>query len=358
MRNLAKNFGICAISVAMGGTLAIPAAAESLSIRFGTGHPQNAVEYNIAAHEYFVPELKRRAKEAGIDLEVQELYGGTVAKLTEVFEATRDGLLDIGVWGAVFEPTDAFLQAFNFYLPFNSPDAMVVTEASRRTFDKFPELRNVFEEKHNQKWLGMTCVGNYGLGTNFAWDTVEDLKGHKIAGAGANLNWIVGATPVASNLNEAYQAIQSGVYEGYIIFAGSWFGFKLHEVGKHFMKTDFGTMSIMAVTMNLDTWKKLSPEMQEIVQQTVIDYEQETAKICNQFSIDGEKKLIDAGVTVKQLADDQKTAWCELLRGWPNEMAKEAANRGLPGVEVMSYYVQTVGELGHKFPCEYPLDGK
>lgn len=330
-------------------------AQQRLSLRLGSGHPVTAVEYNIAAHNYLVPELIKRAKETGVTLTVQELHGGTIAKLTEVFEATRDGLLDIGIWGIPFEPTDAFLQNFNFYLPFNSPDPLVVTQATRRTFDQFPELRTVYEQRHNQKLLGVACVGNYGLGTNFTWDKVEDLKGKKIAGAGSNLNWIVGATPVASNLNEAYSAIQSGVYQGYIIFPGSWYGFKLHEVGKHFMKTDFGSMAVMAISMNLDTWKKLTPPMQQIVERTVQDYEIETAKVCTDFSVRGEQQLRDAGVTVKTLSDQEKAAWCEVLKGWPNEMAQEAAKRGLPGPQVMSFYIKTVEGMGHKFPCKYDI---
>jgi TRAP-type C4-dicarboxylate transport system substrate-binding protein len=330
-------------------------AQQQLSIRLGSGHPVQAVEYNIAATKFLAPELIRRAKEAGVELQIQELHGGTVAKLNEVFEAVRDGLLDIGIWGLPFEPTDAFVQNFNFYLPFNSPDPHKVTSATRKTFDQFPELRTVYERRHNQKLLGVTCVGNYGLGTNFSWDKVEELKGKKIAGAGANLNWIVGATPVASNLNEAYQAIQTGVYQGYIIFPGSWYGFKLHEVGKHFMNTDFGAMAVMGVSMNLDTWKKLSPKLQQIVQDTVKEYEVETAKTCVDFSIRGEQQLKEAGVTVKQLSDAEKTAWCEQLKGWPNQMAQEAKRRGQPGPQVMAFYIKAIEEEGHKFPCRYEI---
>ncbi len=341
------------------GTALVAASAASaqqtLSIRLGSGHPMQAVEYTQAAHNYLVPELIKRAKEKGVTLRIQELHGGTVAKLTEVFEATRDGLLDMGLWAYAFEPTDAFLQSFNFYLPFNSPDPLKVTQASRKTFEQFPQLTKVFEEKHNQKWLGTACVGNYGLGTSFAWDKVEDLKGHKIAGAGANLNWIVGATPVASNLNEAYNAIQSGVYEGYIIFPGSWYGFKLHEVGKHFMKVDFGSMAIQAVTVNLNTWKKMSPELQQIFIDVVKQYEIETAKICEKFSIDGEAQLKSAGVTVKQLSDAEKAKWCDLVKTWPNSMAQEAVKRGQPGPEVMNFYIKTIEEMGHKFPCKYEI---
>lgn len=351
-------------SIALAGSIAIGAtafseavSAEQVFIRFGTGHPLQAVEYNITAHEYFVPELKRRAAEAGYDLEIQELYGGTVARVTEIFDVTRDGLLDMSVWGMPFHPTQAFMQSFQFYLPFNSPDPTIITRGMRKTMDAFPRMREVFKEEHNQKFLGVTCVGNYGLGTNFAWDRVEQLEGRRIAGAGANLNWIVGATPVASNLNDAYQAIQTGVYDGYIIFPGSWYGFSLHEVGQHFMKTDFGSMAVMAVSMNLDKWNSLSADLQQIIQETVIDYELETAKLCHEFSVRGEQQLRDAGVTVKTLSDEEKTNWCERLKDWPGEMARDAESRGWPAKEIMTYYIETIAEMGHTFPCEYDIGG-
>lgn len=333
------------------------ASADTLNLRMGSGHPLKAVEYTKIADSFFAPELVRRVKAAtGDDVNIQQLHAGSVAKVKEVLETTRDGLLDIGLWAYPFEPTNAFLQGFNFYLPFNSSNPTLTTLATRATFDKYPGLRTVYEKKFNQKLLASVCVGNYGLGTNFAWDKFSDLKGHKIAGAGANLNWIVGATPVSSNLNEAYQSMQSGVYEGYIIFPGSWFGFKLHEVGKNFMKTDFGTMVVIAMTVNLDTWKKLKPEVRDIMTQLAKEYEIATANECTAFSINGERKLLDAGVAVKQLSQASKVAWCNAVADFPNRMAQDANGRGLPGSGVMKFYIETISDMGHEFPCEYKIE--
>ena len=360
--NMKPKGGVIATAVALaafmiGAAAAGSAGADTINLRLGSGHPQKALEYTKIGDSFFVPELIRRVKQAtGDDVVVQQLHAGAIAKVKEVLETTRDGLLDIGLWVYPFEPTNAFLQSFNFYLPFNSSNATLTTLATRATFDKYPELRTVYEKNFNQKVLATVCVGNYGLGTNFAWSKFDDLKGHKIAGAGSNLNWIKGATPVSSNLNEAYQAIQSGVYEGYIIFPGSWFGFKLHEIGKNFMKTDFGTMAIIAMTVNLDRWNKLSPEVRDIMAQVAKEYEIATANECTAFGINGENKLLDAGVTVKQLSFDSKVAWCKAVADFPNRMAQDANKRGLPGTGVMKYYIETISKMGHEFPCEYKIE--
>ena len=357
MKALTRFAGILVIfGISATAGLAPAKSQETIKLRLGSGHPAKVLEANIVTTQWYVPELIKRVKEkTGKTLEVQQFHGGTVAKLKEVFEATRDGLLDIGSWYTVFEPTNAFLQTFNFYLPFNSPDPKLVTKATQKTFDKFPQLASVFEEKHNQKLLSISCVGNYGLGTSFAWKNFSDLKGHKLAGAGANLNWIKGATPVSSNLNEAYNAIQTGVYEGYIIFPGSWYGFKLHEVGKYFTKTDFGAMAIHAMTINLNKWKKLDKDVQNILIEMGKEFSNKVAEECVNFGIKGEAKLKSGGVTISQITPKAKAEWCEAVKEFPNKMAQDANNRGLPGSEVMRYYITTIENMGYKFPCKYEI---
>ena len=58
--------------------------------------------------------------------------------------------------------------------------------------------------RHNVKYLGMFTYDSYQLITKFPIKTIDDITGHKIAGAGPNLSWIkaVGAVPVQSNLVE------------------------------------------------------------------------------------------------------------------------------------------------------------
>ena len=54
-----------------------------------------------------------------------------------------------------------------------------------------------------------------------------------------------GATPVHSSLPDAYTSMQTGVYNGYIMFPSGWLNFKLYEVGK---TEKGGTMFLMLGT--------------------------------------------------------------------------------------------------------------
>ena len=137
-------------------------------------------------------------------------------KLGECLEAIEFGLIDIGDAHAPFEPAKMLAHNFAFFAPFGAPDPRVAAKAVREVYETTPALRKVLEDRYNQVFVAVGIVGNYGLITNFKWNTVADLKGHKIAPAGPNLPWLqgTGVVGVQSTLNEAYTSMQTGVYEG------------------------------------------------------------------------------------------------------------------------------------------------
>lgn len=344
------------VACAIGSAMSTQAAADTISLRLGSGHPIGLLAYTETAHKWFAPELKKRIEErTSHKVNIQELHAGQVAKVTEVLEATRDGLLDIGFVSLIFEPSNGFLQNFTLFLPFNSPDAKRVTEAAIATYQAFPQLYSVFEKEHNQKWLGGACLANYGLGSNFAWQAFKDLEGKKIAGAGINLDWIAGAVPVASNLNEAYQSIQSGVYQGYLAASSWWHTFKLNEVAKYYTKTDFGAQFFNAVTINVNTWNRLPPEVQAILVELGKEWSGVTAEVCARNDAQGLQKLKDLGVDVSEISAEAKKDWAVALKDFPNRMAKQADERGLPGSDVLRFYMKKLEELGHVWPHRYEI---
>lgn len=354
MNRLALTASVAAVALSMGASIA---HADTINLRIGSGHPIGLLAYTESAHEFFAPELKRRIEEqTDYTVNVQELHAGAVARVDQVLEATGDGILDIGFVSLIFEPSNAFLQNFTLFLPFGSPDPEVVTEAARATLDAHPELITMFEQQFNQKYLTGACLSNYGLGTDFEWDAFADLQGRRIAGAGVNLDWIAGASPVTSNLNEAYQSIQTGVYDGYISAISWWDSFKLYEVASHFTLTDFGAQYLNAVTINLDTWDRLPPEVQEILVELAEDYEAETTRLCIESEAGGIAALEGHGATVRQISPEAREAWATALKDFPARMAAEADGMGLPGTSVLETYMGELEKRGYVWPYRYELN--
>ncbi|MBT1118437.1 C4-dicarboxylate TRAP transporter substrate-binding protein [Stutzerimonas nitrititolerans] len=333
------------------------AHADQINLRAGSGHPVGLLSYMETAHNFFVPELKKRIEaETDHNVRVMELHAGQIAKVTEVLEATRDGLLDIGFISMIFEPSELLAQNFPLFLPFGTPDAKMASEAVRATYEAHPELTETFEKKYNQKLLAVSCLSNYGLGTTFPWEDFSDLQGHKIAGAGVNLDWIKGATPVASNLNEAYQSMQTGVYQGYLSTSTWWTTFKLNEVAKHYSKIDFGAMPVNSVTVNLKTWNKLPADVQQILKEVARDYEDATAEVCAANDRNGLQKAKELGVSVKEISPEARKAWAEALKDFPNRMARKVNEQGMPGTAIMKTYISELAKRGYEFPYAYEID--
>lgn len=332
---------------------------ETISLRIGAGHPKVGQTYVQVSNEFFVPEVEKRvAEKTNYRIKWTEAYGGSVAQVAEVLEAAESGLLDVALVPFPFEPAKLFLQNFCFYIPFNTPDPVQSVRIARKVFNEFPVLKDMFEKNYNQKFLSLAAIGSYQLITTFPVEKVSDLKGRKIAAAGPNLTLLsgTGAVPVQSNLNEAYTSFQTGVYEGWIVYPSATYGFKLHEVAKYQTNVDFGSITAGAITVNLDTWKKLPKEVQEILQEVALEYEKKHAEVARDADKQALEKMKAEGLKVKDIPLEEKKIWVSGLPNIPNIKAKEADQKGLPGSKVISAYIKYLEEDGHKFPQKWSIE--
>jgi TRAP-type C4-dicarboxylate transport system substrate-binding protein len=347
--------GAAALSVALGATA--PAAADTFRLRVGAGHPVQGIAHVTAVDTFFIPEVTKRAAAAGHTVEWTKAWGGSIAKLSEVLEATKNGLLDVGVVNFPFHPSLLGTHNFPFFMFFQPGDVILTVKAVRQTYDEVPWMYELFEKRYNQKHIGVGQNGDYGIGTTFPFTKFEDLKGKKIGAAGPNLRLFSGqdVAGVQTNLNESYNAMQSGVYQGMVIFPGPYFGFKLHEVGKYYLNAHIGTPAAIALTVNTNVWNKLPPEMQKILTEVGREYDIENSKLQGQADADAIGKLRAAGVTVSELPFAEQKKWAETLAHIPNEMAQEANKRGDPGTAVFSTYIKIVKDLGYTWPVEYKI---
>ena len=211
------------------------AVAEDIKLRIASGHPAVNTYVNLMQN-FFVPEVtKRVAARTKHKVEFIEGYGGSMVKVADTLEGVQSGIIDVGGFCFCFEPSNLPLHAFQVMLPFGTMDPVISVKLARAVYDKVPFMGKAFEDKYNQILIGLIADNGYNLSTTFEWNTVADLKGRKLAGAGLNLKWLeyAGAVPVQSSLPEAYTSLQTGVYNGWIMFPSGVVNFKLHEVAKY-----------------------------------------------------------------------------------------------------------------------------
>ncbi len=333
--------------------------ADNITLRIGAGHPEGPVAYVRLTSEFFVPEVTRRVEEeTNHKIRFIEAYGGTIAKLPEVLEATQRGILDIGHTCFCFEPTKAFAQNLNYYVPFSTPSAVQQLRVTRKVYDAHPQLATHFEDNYGQTLLALTGYDNYNLGTSFEWNEVAELAGHKIGGAGPNLPWLegTGATVVQTSLNEMYSAVATGVFEGMLMFPGSYFGFKFHEVAPHYKVIDIGAVMVNGMMINNRTKAKLPPEVLTIIQEVASEYEVKVAEALDDANKAGLAKLEEAGAVITVLPQGQRIAWAEKLADWPNEMAQKVTEAGFDGTGIFQDYIKFLEEDGYSLPVRYEIN--
>jgi C4-dicarboxylate-binding protein DctP len=338
--------------------MAAPLSAETFTLRVGSGHPNGPAVYVTDLANYFVPEVKRRvAEETEHEIEFVEGYGGAIAGVAETLEAVQNGILDIGAYCICFEPAKLFLHNFPYYAPFGPQDSEQAMATVRTVYDEVPWLTEQFTGAYKQELLGLHGWDNYHVGTTDPWKTVDDLKGVKIGGAGPNLPWLefAGAVPVQSTLPDGYLALQTGVYNGWLMFPSAYLGFKFYEPSPYYTLVGFGAMGVNALTANNNTMKRLPEDVQKIIREVGRAYEAQAGASLNAAQKRGLDGLTAAGATVTELPAEVRAQWAESLVEFPQIQATDADGRGMPGSEVMTKFINAVSASGYEWPVSYSI---
>ncbi|MEM9394098.1 MAG: C4-dicarboxylate TRAP transporter substrate-binding protein [Pseudomonadota bacterium] len=338
---------------------ATAAIAENFTLRIGSGHPNGPAVYVADVAEFFVPEVVRRvAAETEHTIEFVEGYGGAIAGVAETLESVQNGILDIGAYCICFEPAKLFLHNFPYYAPFGPQDSAEQMSATRAVYDQVPWLTEQFTAEYDQVLLGLHGWDNYHLGTTDPWATVEDLQGVKIGGAGPNLPWLefAGAVPVQSTLPDGYLSLQTGVYNGWLMFPSAYLGFRFYEPAPYYTLIGFGAMGVNALTMNQRSFDRLPEDVRQIIVEVGRAYEDQAGESLNARQASGLVGLEEAGATLGEIAPEVRSGWAESLASFPGQQAADADGRGMPGTEVMQAYLEAVAATGYEWPFEYTLE--
>jgi len=290
-------------------------------------------------------------------VEFVEGYGGSMVKVADTLEGVQSGLIDIGGYCFCFEASNLPLNAFQVMLPFGSMNSETSVKLARTVYNKVPQLSKVFEDKFNQQLIALISDNGYNLGTTFEWNKVSDLKGRKIAGAGLNLKWLeyAGAVPVQSSLPEAYTSMQTGVYNGWIMFPSAWVNFKLNEVANNYTEVGFGAITWHGLTINKARMARLPKDVQTIIIEVAKEFEAKTGTVNQENYPKQIAQLKTLGVNVKSVPDAVRLEWANSLKDWPQAMATDLDAKGLPGTQVLKITLEEAEKLGHKWPVRYVI---
>lgn len=267
------------------GLLAMAASSVNAQVKLDISVPWGPNEFHSLNAARFAERVTQETKGAVV---MVTHPGGTLGvKANESLRAVSEGVVPMAEY-AFFQNTSRGAVMAVETLPFlvNSYDQL-------KTLHKY--FRPIWEDiltKNNQKALYVVAWPNQFFFVKKQLTSVDDLKGLKMRSLDKlTTDWInrLGMIPVQMNNLEILQALGSGMLEGVATSSGTAVAQKYWD----FMKYGYQTNHIWAsnvMSINLDTWKKLTPAQQATIERIAKEMEPQFWEVSKQ---DHEKKVAE-----------------------------------------------------------------
>jgi len=342
--------------LAAAATLALPlsagsAAAQTFTVNVVNGHPAIFLWVKHLT-ETFIPSVDAALEGTDYAIEWNEYYGGELASVGGELEALEGGLAEIGIVPTVFEPSNLPLRNVTYVTPFGSPSPELILSIMDDLHADVPGMVESWHTYDLEYLGGGFALDDYLLLTTFPVESLADLEGRRIGAPGPAVNWLegTGAVGVSGNLTTYYNDLQTGVFEGVIVFATAAAPARLFEVAPYVTITNFGAQYAGSVVANQPWLDSMPEEVQAAMRAAAVDYTE--AYIAEQAQrIDGAMQaMIDGGATVMPLPAADRAAWAAALPNVPAEWAANADSRDLPGTVVLGAYMDALRNADVELP--------
>lgn len=329
--------------------LALPGAApaQSIDVTLVNGHPPIFLWVKHLT-ETFIPAVNDALDGTGHSINWSEAYGGSLASVGGELEAVEDALAEVGAIPTVFMPTQLPLQNVSYNTPFGPSDPRLVMETLAMLHETVPGMVESWHEYDAEYLGGGFALDNYVLMTTFPVTSIDDLQGRRIGAPGPAVNWVegTGAVGVSGNLTTYYNDIQTGVFEGVIVFPTAAAPARLHEVAPYVAVTDFGAQYAGTLVANR-TWFAEQPEVVQNALRAGAEAYTEAYLAEQTERVAAAMATIAADEDRLHVLDaEERARWAAALPDIAGTWAANADGMGLPGTEVLNAYVAALKAAG------------
>jgi len=284
-------FAVVALLAGCGQKPAAP-AAEKVKIKLATQLPDTHPVATAAI--LYAKKVNERSKGA---VEITVFNNGTLGQERDLLEGMKLGTVDMAnVNGALMTSFAPRWQLFSLPYIFQSEEHMNKVVNGQIGKDLFADLEKTGGIKGMAyQWSGFRSITTKKGPIN----TPEDLKGLKIRTMPSKtmvdaINAMGGiATPM--DQGAVYNALQSGILDGWENNPATVASFKMNEVCPYFSYTNhFATPNVLVIS--LKTWSKLTPEVQKLLTEVAVESQKDESDIFHADEKQVVEKLTAAGM--------------------------------------------------------------
>lgn len=274
--------------------------------------------------EPFAAELKEKT-EGRVEIVLHPSNG--LAAPGDTIDAVESGVVDIGFTLPAYTP-GRFLLSTIFEFPF-----MFSTSYQGNMTAK--ELLPVLQE-HDYKsmkllWFGGTDLGHVLLKKPV--NTVAGLKGLKLRSPGPIYNDVIkglNAVEVSLPVSDLYDALDRGIADGTFMTPSALMSFKLAEVVSNIIELEL-YMTPLVMTMNKDSWNKISQADQQIMLELLDKFPEKIGKQYDYEFAHGMQHAKDKGINVARFSDEEMKKFHNIVDPMIQKWLADMDAKGLPG---------------------------
>ncbi|MCP4296615.1 MAG: TRAP transporter substrate-binding protein [Proteobacteria bacterium] len=273
-------------------------------------------------------------KETQEKVNIKMYVGGALGKPPAQYKSAVNGITDIAFGLQGYTP-GRFPLTSVMELPFIVDDSAVSVRVLWELFQN--GTINEYKDVHVlMLWLGDASVI---MTSDKQIRAVGDVEGMVLRTPSANQANVIkqlGANPVKMPITEAYMATERKVIDGIMAPFSAVKSFKFHEVNNHYSNIKLAR-SVFFLVMNKRSWKKLTPENQQLFNRTTgLNASVRASNIYDKIGKKTEDFISKKGLTITSYSKSQTAEFRKKLQpvytAWANKMEK----RGLPGKKVLA----------------------
>ncbi len=338
-----------ALGVALATATAPAFAAETIKAVVIDGYPARALWVKEFSN-FFIPEVdKRLAANGNYTMDWQESYGGSIVKPKGVLEGVQLGLGDIGIVTTIFHNSKLPSQAISAVTPFIAADARAVAKAVDEIAKEYPAMQNEFAAQDQVYLATGVVLDTYQLFSKNPINSLADVEGGKVAGAGMNLRYlegINGAAGVRGGLTDFYNMLQTGLVDHAMLWPEAAKTFKIAEVAPYMLRVDLGAVNSKTITVNKAYWDGLPAEVQEVLKEVAVAYRDHVAGIAMDRAQASRDAYVAAGGTIVDIDPVERAAWANAMPNIAVEWAANLDGKGEPGTAMLRAYMGKLADAG------------
>ncbi len=254
-----------------------------------------------------------------------ELYGPR-----ELIEAVEIGSAAMGIQHVAFvgghSPALEFISAFGAQGIWDDKDHF------HRFLDN-PEVQEIadqeFEDKLNQRLLAIWDYGSSVFASSERpVQTVDDYEGQRARAAGtaqATMYETLGTIPVDLDIGEVYHALETGTIEAFCTGPSRVYLDGFYEVAPYITQDFTAPRLCFWLTINNDKWEQLTPEQQEIMEETAVEVTEWARERATEDITTYEENLQEAADEFIYLDDDERARIREKVEPVMRDLIMERA---------------------------------